>query len=144
MNAQQMWEIYSTKENIQANYDAWAFGTDPNVLAQLVLEGKKTATASAYPMYEQDDLPLPQVGEYDIILDGEDNAVCIVRTTNVYVVPFDEVSEDHAAREGEGDRSLAYWRRVHEAFFREELEEANLPFTSRMEVVCEEFLRVFP
>ena len=35
-------------------------------------------------------------------------------------VPFDEVSKEHAYKEGEGDRSLAYWRDVHEDFFAEE------------------------
>ncbi len=144
MNAQQMWKLYSTKEDICADYQAWAFGADPDGVAKLVLDGIKTATSSVYPMYEQDDLPLPQPGEYDIILDGEDNAVCIVKTTNVYVVPFDEVTEAHARKEGEGDCSLTYWREKHETFFREELEEANLAFTHRTEVVCEEFMRVYP
>ena len=35
------------------------------------------------------------------------------------MVPFDEVDEEHAYLEGEGDRSLEYWREVHERFFTE-------------------------
>ncbi len=139
-----MWEAYSRREMIRSDYQTWSFGMEPDHLAMLVLEGIKTATASAYPLYELDGSALPQVGEYSVILDGADNAVCIVRTTRVSIVPFDKVAPEHAFKEGEGDRSLAYWRSVHERFFRQELEEANLPFTSGMDVVCEEFLRVFP
>ena len=40
-------------------YEAWAFGGDPDKLAALVLDGVKTATASAYPMYALEKEPLP-------------------------------------------------------------------------------------
>lgn len=144
MNAQQMWNLYSTKENITADYEAWAFGAAPDELAQLVLSGTKTATASAYPLYILDGEELPRTGEYSIILDSKDEAVCIIKTTKVFVVPFDEVNEHQAFKEGEGDRSLVYWRIVHEAFFRECMEEAGLVFDYKMKVVCEEFEKVYP
>ena len=57
---------------------------------------------------------------------------------------FCEVSEQFAAAEGEGDKSLAYWRRVHEKFFTEELQTAELYFSSEMKVVCELFEVVYP
>lgn len=144
MNAQEMWSLYSTKENINADYEAWAFGDDPDELARLVLEGIKTGTASAYPLYAQEGIALPREGEYNVILDSQDNAVCITRTTKVYISPFSEVTERHAYKEGEGDRSLAYWRKVHEAFFTEEMRSAGLAFDAAMKVVCEEFICVYP
>lgn len=144
MNAQQMWNLYSAKENITADYEAWAFGDDADKLAQLVLDGVKTATASAYPLYALDGEVIPQEGEYSVILDSMDEAVCIIKTTKVFVVPFDEVDEHQAFQEGEGDRSLTYWRHVHEAFFRECMEDAGLIFDHKMNVVCEEFEKVYP
>lgn len=144
MNAQEMWNIYSTKESITADYEAWSFGDSPDELAQLVLKGIKTGTASAYPLYEREELELPKEGEYSVILDSKDNAVCIIKTTKVYIVPFCEVSEAHAYKEGEGDRSLNYWRKVHESFFKSELAEAGLSFDHQMNVVCEEFIKVYP
>lgn len=144
MNAQEMWNLYSTKENITADYEAWVFGDDPDKLAELVLAGIKTGTASAYPLYELEGEPLPKEGEYSVILDSQDNAVCIIKTTMVYIVPFEEVSESQACKEGEGDRSLAYWRKVHEEFFTEEMRAAGLTFDEKMKVVCEEFIRVYP
>ncbi|MCR4684846.1 MAG: ASCH domain-containing protein [Lachnospiraceae bacterium] len=77
-------------------------------------------------------------GEYDAWAFGDD-AVCIIQTTNVYTVPFDQVSEEHAYREGEGDRTLDYWRSVHREFFLEELKEIGKTFDEGLEVVCEEF-----
>lgn len=45
----------------------------------------------------------------------------------------------HAYLEGEGDRLLEYWRRVHEEFFTEELKIIHQEFDTKMELVCEEF-----
>ena len=140
MTAQEMWNA----SGIEAEYEAWAFGDDPDTLAELVRNGIKTATASAYPFYELEGEDLPKAGEYSVILDNKDEAVCIIRTTKVYVTPYRDVTAEQAWKEGEGDRSLDYWRRVHEAFFRKELEEAGLTFTEDMGVVCEEFEVVYP
>jgi len=59
------------------------------------------------------------------------------------VVEFDQVTAEHAWKEGEGDKSLAFWRDVHEKFFAECLREAGLEFTPDMKVVCEEFAVVY-
>ena len=83
--------------------------------------------------------PLPEVGGYSIILDSKDQAVCIIRTTRVYTVKFNRVSEEHAWKEGEGDRSLEYWRNTHRRFFTDELRVDGLDFNEEMELVCEEF-----
>lgn len=47
-----------------------------------------------------------------MILNSRDEAVCIIENTAVSVLPYDEVTQEMAAMEGEGDRSLAYWRQV--------------------------------
>ncbi len=143
MTAQQLWLKFTAASGASADYTAWQFGDDADKLAALVLEGVKTATASAYPLYAIEDEPLPEVGEYSVILDSRGEAVCIIRTERVYVLPFDEVSERHAFLEGEGDRSLEYWRRVHKAFFEAEMRECGLAFDEKMQVVCEEFSIVF-
>lgn len=140
MNAQQMWNEFKAVSGVTHDeYEAWAFGADADKLAGLVLRGEKTATASAYPLYEIDGEPLPQKDDYSIILNAKGEAVCVIRNTKVYVVPFCEVSEEHARKEGEGDKSLAYWRMVHEQFFRDCMSEAGQAFTEDMLVVCEEF-----
>ena len=128
-------------------YEAWSFGDSPemaDVLGSLVLEGTKTATASLVWVYEMEGEPLPQVGDYSIILDGQGKPLCIIRTTNVSIRPFDEVNEEQAYLEGEGDRSLAFWRKVHWRFFSRECKTLNCEPSQKMPILCEHFQRVFP
>ena len=139
MTAEEMWKL----SKLTGGYDAWPFGVAANELADLTNKGIKTATASAYILYEIDGEELPKVNSYSVVLDGDDNAVCIIKTTKVYVVPFNQVSEEHAYKEGEGDRSLKYWRKVHKAFFAPQMKSAGLSFNDDMLVVCEEFEKVF-
>ena len=145
MTPQEMWNAYKQiNPSIGDEIDAWAFGVDPDLLAELVFKGEKTATASAYDLYAVEDEPLPQAGTFDVVLDSQDQAVCIVEVTKVSIQPFHQVSADHAYKEGEGDKSLAYWRQVHEDFFRDCLGEAGLTFTPDSKVVLEEFRKVYP
>lgn len=140
MNAEEMWiEYKKINDSIKGEYEAWAFGVDADLLADLVLRGEKTATASAYPLYEIENEPLPKVGEYSIILDSKNNAICIIQTTKVYVEEFKEISEEHAFKEGEGDKSLSYWRKCHKDFFTMCMTEVGKEFSEDMKVVCEEF-----
>lgn len=144
MTHQQLWAAYrAAHPDAGEEYEAWAYGGNPDGLAELTRAGIKTATASAGVWYEAGEEPMPRAGEYSVILNSRDEAVCIIRTTRVYTAPFDQVGAEQAWREGEGDRSLACWRRVHEAFFRAELEEAGLEFSPSMPVVCEEFEVVY-
>ena len=142
MTAKEMWEAFTAThpEAANADYEAWCYGSDAaNELARLTARGIKTATASAYPLYELEQEELPKTGEYNVITLTDGTALCITKTTKVSLVPYRDITEVHAYREGEGDRSLYYWRQVHEAFFAEELASAGLNFTEDMIVVCEEF-----
>ena len=145
MTPQEMWNAYKQiNPSIGDEIDAWAFGVDADFLADLVLRGEKTATASAYDLYALEAESLPQEGTFDVILDSQNQAVCIVEITRVSVQPFNQVSAQHAYKEGEGDKFLTYWRQVHEDFFAEWLREAGLTFTPESKVVLEEFRKVYP
>ncbi|MHC9533307.1 ASCH domain-containing protein [Dellaglioa sp. BT-FLS60] len=141
------WQAFKKANKIEHdNYDAWAFGNTKKQsleLGQLVLDGLKTATSSAYGLYF-DEEPLPKVGDYNVIVDYKDNPMAITKTTKVYVTPFNEVTEEHAFLEGEDDRTLAYWRSIHEPFFEEDLESVHKKFDEKTPVLCEEFELVFP
>lgn len=112
---------------------------DANELAELVYRGEKTATCSSHWLYEVEGEPLPQVGDYSVIENWKGNAVCIIKTTAINIVPFGEVTAEHAAKEGEGDKSLAYWREVHKTVYTEECKVYDREFSEKMLVVCEEF-----
>jgi uncharacterized protein YhfF len=114
-----------------------ALGDSPEMadaLLALVLEGKKTATASALREYEAEGQPLSRVGERFIVLDGRGRPACVAQTCEVAIKRFDEVDAAFAYDEGEGDRSLDSWRREHERFFRKQ----GL-FSEDMLLVCERF-----
>lgn len=143
MTGREMWNEFISIQNIEgADFEEWAFGAAPDELADLVKRGIKTATASAFQLYEIENESLPKDG-YSVILNSNDEAVCVIQTEKVYVIPFNEVSEEHAYKEGEGDRSLEYWREVHKKFFTDCLAEAGLSFSEDMGVVCEEFKVVY-
>ena len=140
MTAEEMWR----QSGFSGEYEAWAFGGNPDKLADLVLKGEKTATCSALCFYEMDNDPIPAQGDFSVILDSKDEAVCIIKTTKVFLSAFDQVTASHALKEGEGDKSLDYWRKVHEEFFTDELKEINMKFDRNMSLVCEEFEVVWP
>jgi uncharacterized protein YhfF len=124
---------------------AWSFGATPehaDELLRLVLEGTKTATSTALWDFEAEGEELPQPGTLSIILDGEGHPHALIETTDVQVVPFDEVDEEHAFLEGEGDRSLTYWRDVHQRFFTEHA-SSDRGFEPDMPVVLERFRVVY-
>ena len=120
---------------------AWAFGATPehaDGLLALVLDGTKTGTASSLWDYEATGDPIPEAGELSIILDGAGTPRAVIETLWLETVPFHDVSAEHAHAEGEGDRTLAHWRRVHEQFW---LEHSESPrgFAPDMSVLCERF-----
>lgn len=121
--------------------EAWAFGATPehaDGLLALVLAGIKVGTASSLWDYEESGEPLPRVGEFSIILDGAGAPRAVIETTEIEIVPFDEVDEAHAFAEGEGDRTLAHWREVHERYWRTHSENPR-GYARDMPVVCERF-----
>ena len=108
-------------------------------LGALIAAGTKTATCSALWEYEAEGSSLPETGSKTIVLDGNGDPLCIVETTEVEVRPYNEVDDRFAYEEGEGDRSLAYWRRAHWRFFSRTLPNIGKEATPDMPLVCERF-----
>ena len=148
MKPEEMWKLYCKEVGIGEDvpYTADSFAGSAGLsdeLAGLILEGKKTATCSAYEMYALDNEPMYNVGDYSVVLDSRGEAVCIIRTAKLTIVPYGQVDADFAYKEGEGDRSLAYWRKVHKDFFENEFKGTPLTFSDETPLVCEEFEVVF-
>ncbi|PNH89740.1 ASCH domain-containing protein [Vibrio diazotrophicus] len=68
---------------------------------------------------------------------------CIIKVTDVYQLFFNEVNEEHARMEGEGDKTLAYWRNSHEAAFRKGCLDYGLEFNDTTSIVFEVFEVVY-
>lgn len=126
---------------------AFAFGDGAAMadeLAALVLQGTKRATASALWVYQAEGEALPRPGDLSIVTDGSGTPRCVIETRLVEVVPFRDVGAAFAHAEGEGDRSLAYWRCAHREVFARECAAAGKAFTDSMLVVCERFEVRYP
>ena len=124
-------------QNPSKNVEAFQFGVEADRLADLVVEGQKTATCSAHILYELEDEALPQAGQYNIVLNSKDLPVAIIQLTGVSIIPMNEVPRDFALAEGEGD--YKHWWNEHEQFFKKELEAYGLTYSEDMLLVCERF-----
>lgn len=143
-----MWAKYCSENDIDIHtmHDTWKFcggGVLADELANLVIAGIKTATASSRIAYEIDGDPLPEPGTYSVVLFDNEEAACILQDTKVSVVPFNEVSEEHAYKEGENDRSLTNWREVHKRAFSPDYECMGQEFDEKDLCVLEEFQVVY-
>lgn len=145
------WKLYQEYSGIQLADkpmpEAWGFGDSPEMadeLGRLVISGDKRATCSLFIEYEMGGEELPEPGQFSIILDGRDAPICIIETTGVEIKQFDQVDANFAFEEGEGDRSLEFWREAHQRFFRRQCEQMDLAFHEKMTVVCERFRVIFP
>lgn len=147
MTEKELWAEFCSKKNVDINtpYEAWGFGgveeSDTDKLAELILQGKKFGTASSYDEYVMEDITdeIPKVGDYSVILNSKDEAVCVIKDYDVYIRPFGDVPPFHAYAEGEGNMSLEYWRNVHTSFFKECLDETDMPFNQESKIICEKF-----
>lgn len=146
-----MWSEYlktqgEDPEDTKLEYTSWHFENnkkDANLLVELVICGQKRATASSLWVCQYDGEPIPAAGDYSIVTDWDGIARCIIKTTEVDIVPFKDVSADFAAIEGEGDSSLEYWRQTHENYFHQELERIGKDLSEEMPVICEQFKVVY-
>ena len=150
--AAEMWQAYlrSIGEDPEATakqYSSWYFADnrkDADELIELVVSGQKKATASSLWELECQGEPLPRSGDLSVVTDWAGHARAVIQTTRVTVLPFDQVSVELAALEGEGDLSLEYWRWVHLAYYERVLTPYGCVPSQTMPVVFEEFALQFP
>jgi len=127
--------------NVSANIAGNLYIADQ--LLGLYLSGKKTAGSSLAKDYEVTGDALPEIGNFWIILDSRKNPRCIVKTVQVETYQFDQVPEEVAVAEGEGDLSLDYWRKAHVHFFTPFLKEWGITNLDKEILITEFFELVY-
>jgi uncharacterized protein YhfF len=148
-NVAEFWEAYAETVGGADDthlYEAFYFGDSEelaNSLAALVLSGTKRATAGSLWSFEARSKRPPISGDLSVVTDWNGTPLCIIETDSVEVVPFDHVTAEFAASEGEGDGSLDYWRKAHREYFTRECASAGREFSEEMLVVCERFHVVY-
>lgn len=108
-------------------------------LLALYLAGKKSAGSGLVKDYVTMGDPLPKVGNYWILLDSRRRPRLLLKTIRVEINRFRKVPRRIAVAEGEGDRSLRHWRRVHRKFFSPFLEKWGVDDLDEADVITEHF-----
>ena len=84
---------------------------------RLTLATCQSSTTSIVVEYELDNEPLPEVGDRGVVVDSNEQPVCVTEVTSVRVTALGSVDLAHARDEGEGYESVAAWRDGHESFW---------------------------
>ena len=142
------WAAFCRRDGVGVDerYQVWYFGDSETMaleLAELVIAGRKTATASLARTNELEPENAPVDDGYSVVTDFAGEPLCIIQTTEIRHSPFREVDADFAFDEGEGDRTLEYWRRVHHDYFTREASKLGFDFDENSIVCCERFKLLF-
>lgn len=150
-NVERYWEQFQNsmpfgQERPTRYLEAFAFGftlADASEIAQLVLAGTKIATGSVLWASQADRKPIPIAGDFSIVTLGGDDPVCVIETTEIRTIPFDEVTADYAWDGGEGDRSLASWREMYWNLIERECERLAMEPNPKTPLLMERFRLVY-
>ena len=86
---------------------------------------------------------IPKKGDLNIITNWNKVPQAIILTTKIELIKFNEITAKFAQREGEGDKSLAYWKKVHKAYFKREMQGYKEKFSKDMIIVCQYFNKIY-
>jgi len=128
-------------------FQIWFFGNSSKMakqLAELVISGKKRATASLVLINQIKPEIAPVLRGLSVVTDFEGNPLCVIQTTEIRHLPFMEVDAKFAFDEGEGDQTLEDWRKGHRQYFTREAAESNIEFNEKSLICCERFKLLFP
>jgi uncharacterized protein YhfF len=148
MNTETFWETFLKLKGLDKStkyLESFHFDLNQksaNELLELVLIGKKRATASSLWNYEIQGTNPPKVGDYSIVTDWDGNPRCVIMTTNIRILAFKDMTFDICKLEGEDD-SLDSWRNNHINFFTADGEATGYIFSEEMPVLFEIFEVVY-
>jgi uncharacterized protein YhfF len=128
-------------------FQVWFFSNSresARELAELVISGKKKATASLVLINEMKPEIAPVDDGYSVVTDFDGVPLCVIQTTEIRYLPFDEVDAQFAFDEGEGDQTLEDWREGHWKYFTGEAGESGVEFNEKSLICCERFALLYP
>ena len=149
-SAQALWEEFVSKNpRVKGQYPFRVFHFyDTEIAADqsvsLVGQGTKRAYSQALLQLQLDEGILPRVGGYSIVTEWSRKARYVLQTTSMKFIPLFSVHEEHARLEGEGDKSLGYWRKTHWQIWARQLAKHGRIPKPPMMVVFERFEKLYP
>lgn len=142
--------LHTLPRDVAVNYQSYsadyfcADEVNANLCADLILRGEKTATCSLEYWYSQKGEIMPKVGHLQVVTNWQGDPVCIIEITSVSQCQYNEITAEFASAEGEGDKSLEWWKDAHWRFFSLECEELDIEVKHDMLLVLERFKVVYP
>lgn len=141
------WERAKKTTGIEGDFiDAWGFGDNPELVDELlgyIKQGIKRTSTSLVKENELEGWPESKEGNYDIILDGRNKPVLVIKTVSVRRVKYRDVDAEHANWEGEGDRSLETYFKEHDKYYKRRGEQLGFEFNKDMLVDLNRFEIVY-
>lgn len=141
------WERAKKTTGIEGDFiDAWGFGDNPELVDELlgyIKQGIKRTSTSLVKENELEGWPESKEGNYDIILDGRNKPVLVIKTVSVRRVKYRDVDAEHAYWEGEGDRSLETYFKEHDKYYKRRGEQLGFDFNKDMLVDLNRFEIVY-
>ncbi len=128
-------------------YESFRIGLDDETAeegARLILSRQKTATSSLLWEYESSGKALPPLGNLSVVENGRRAPVCIVQTTWIEIIRFDDVDPQFAFEYGEGDRTLEGWRKMFWSYYSNACAALGREMSPDAPLVCERFHVIFP
>jgi uncharacterized protein YhfF/DNA-binding CsgD family transcriptional regulator len=123
-SAEAFWQAFRSHEGLNgAHYEATYFRTPPEVaerLLDLMIAGAMRATVGPTHLFgEGREEPLPQVGDYAVLMDARHRPQLIWRTTGTTVAPLSSVADEFVWRSGQGSGERDDWlARIGRSFSR--------------------------
>lgn len=90
MTYEELWEkfIALNPSYKDKDYSAYNYSDDE---IQKILSGEKNSEYSLYDSYVKDGEPLPIVGDVAVIMDLDDNPICVIEDTQISLKPINTI-----------------------------------------------------
>ncbi|MGY3779103.1 ASCH domain-containing protein [Isobaculum melis] len=136
---EKLWQTCQKELNIsnQPTPELMTFGNTKEMadeLAELVLAGEKIATSSLLELYDYREAKISEVGDYALLLNGDSDAVAVVKVVRTTIQRFGDIDEQFAKEEGDG--SLANWLAIHLPYYTQQLARIDQPFSNDVLLHC--------
>lgn len=129
------------------DYTVEHFGDSPRLadeLLDLVLSGRKRATAELVADFIARGESVPRIGSHWIACDSSGAPRIVIRSTELRIGGFRSCDAAFAADEGEDDGSLDSWRREHRKYWTRVSAARGSSWSEEDEIVFERFSVVWP
>lgn len=140
-SAEQMWDEFTEKHHLKDKiFQTRWFGDQDNPkeinkINEQLAKNLLLSTSNPLSFYAVKEDPIPQVGDYAVLLDGDMKPFNIIKTVVSEIIPFFKISSEHAYHELES--SLEEWQKIKKIEFETMMLNSSSTFSENDPVICE-------